>query len=452
MSYLLNLLYVLLLLVVSPVLLYRAVVVGKYRRGWSEKLWGQVPLRRGDRPCFWLHAVSVGEVNVLGRLIDALERRYPDCECIISTTTDSGYDLAVHKYAPRSVCYCPLDFSWAIKRALRRLRPDMLVLTELELWPNLLRLAQRNHVRLAIVNARLSERSFRGYKRIGWLMSRLLRDVDVVAAQTDEYAERFLRLGVRDEAMHVTGNMKFDSVSGDRQHPDVQRLARLAGLDGGAVVFLAGSTIAPEEQLALESFKTLADRYPALRLLLVPRHPERFDDVARLLESSGLLWQRRTDLDRDGPRLEARILLVDAVGELGSWWGTAQIGYVGGSLGSRGGQNMIEPSAYGSAICFGPRTENFRDVVAQLLAAAAARVVHDQEQLTQFVRAALEDPLSAQRMGDAARRLVAGQRGATRATVELLGDGLRRTEQGGGHAVRRPTFADRESRTVNPES
>ncbi len=203
----------------------------------------------------------------------------------------------------------------------------------------------------------------------------------------------------------------------DRGNPATRNLASLAGFADDNIVFLAGSTQEPEEQLAIEAFKRLVTKHPRLRLVIVPRHPERFDAVAQMLDDSTLAWQRRTNLRPDSA---ASILLVDAVGELGAWWGAATIGFVGGSLGTRGGQNMIEPAAYGTAVSFGPNTWNFRDIVSMLLAADAAIVVKNGDELTRFVERCLEEPAFANELGQRARQLVARQVGATRRTIDLL--------------------------------
>ncbi len=422
MPYLLNLVYVLLLLAASPWLVYQAIRKGKYREGFSEKLLGRVPRRISDKPCVWLHAVSVGEVNLLASLIREIASERPDWQCVLSTTTMTGMALAKRKYPHLTVFYCPLDFSWAVRAAVRRIRPCLLVLAELELWPNLVRTARQAGARVAIVNGRLSEHSFRGYRRIRPLAARLLAQVDLVAVQDETYAERFRRLGAPAASVHVTGSMKYDGAETDRDNPATCRLRRLAGFADDDVVFLAGSTQEPEESLCVAAHQQLCAAWPRLRLVLVPRHPDRFEDVARLLDKSGLVWQRRSHLDRQRPNPEARVLLVDAVGELGAWWGTAQIAFVGGSLGSRGGQNMIEPAAYGAAVCFGPNTWNFRDVVDTMLAGGAAVVVGDGEQLATFVRRCLEAPQEAAALGDRAKTLVAGQLGATARTFRLLAD------------------------------
>lgn len=420
MRYILNLVYLLVIVALSPLLLYRAAAHGKYRQGWSQKLFGLVPRRQSRGKCLWLHAVSVGEVNLLAPLLAEIGRRHPAWQCVISTTTATGFATAKKKYPSLSVFYCPLDLSWAVETAMRRVLPDCLVLAELELWPNLIAAARRSGARVAVVNGRLSERSFRGYRRLRRLVAPLLAQIDLVAVQNEEYAERFALLGARRPSLHVTGSMKFDGAQTDRHNAASERLRHLAGIEDGDVVFLAGSTQHPEEEAALAAYVELAGRYPELRLILVPRHPERFDTVAATLDRHGIAWQRRSRLDVDGARPAARVLLVDTVGELGAWWATASIAFVGGSLNHRGGQNMIEPAAYGAAVCFGPNTRNFRDIVELMLARRAAVVVADAAQLTAFVCRCLSDAPFAIELGERARRLVAGQLGATARTLRLL--------------------------------
>jgi 3-deoxy-D-manno-octulosonic-acid transferase len=244
--------------------------------------------------------------------------------------------------------------------------------------------------------------------------------MDLVAAQNQEYADRFLELGACPETVQVTGSVKFDGAQTDRDNAKTRQLAELAGVDAADVVFLAGSTQEPEEALALEAYRQLAGEHPRLRLIITPRHPERFDEVASLLSQSGIAWQRRSELETNGPASDARVLLVDAVGELGAWWGTAHIAYVGGSMGKRGGQNMIEPAAYGAAVSFGPNTANFRDIVAMMLDRDAAVVVQDGKQLTSFVRRCLDEPEFAGRLGQRAQQLVLEQAGAADRTSEMI--------------------------------
>lgn len=418
-SLLLNCVYAGLLVALAPWLVYQAITKQKYRTGLGQKFFGRVPFRPGDRPCAWLHAVSVGEVNLLGTLLRELDRVAPGLECVISTTTITGYEVARKKYPDRVVFYCPLDFSWAVRAAMRRIRPSLLVLAELELWPNLIGAAREQGARVAVINGRLSDKSFRGYRRARPLVAWLLRQIDLIAVQDRQYAERFLALSALAERVKLTGSMKFDGARFDRENPATRELARLAGIEPDDLVFLAGSTGEPEEALALATYRELAPRFPKLRLIVVPRHPERFPEVDALLASSGVAYARRSQLGPNSPA--SRVLLVDTVGELGAWWGTADIAFVGGSLNGRGGQNMLEPSAFAAAVCFGPNTRNFRDIVAILQAADAIEVVADGPGLTRFVERCLIDPQFRTELGRRAAASVREQQGATARTAELLG-------------------------------
>jgi 3-deoxy-D-manno-octulosonic-acid transferase len=420
-SWLLNGFYLALLAVFSPLIVWQAVRTGKYREGFREKFLGLVPRRDGDSPCVWIHAVSVGEVNLIATLLCEWRAVHPNWQFVVSTTSRTGYELAGKKYADLTVFYCPLDFSWAVRTAIRRVRPTMLVLAELELWPNLISATKSHGARVAIVNGRLSDHSFPGYRRIRPFVAHMLRQIDLVATQNEESAERFLALGAPAERVHVTGSLKYDGAQTDRDNPRTASLRQLAKINRDDIVFLAGSTQEPEEQYAIDIFRRLSAQHPRLRLILVPRHPERFDDVAKLLDRSGLPYQRRSLLSDSNSLLDPRSsILVDTVGELGAWWGVASIAFVGGSFGSRGGQNMIEPAAYGAAVSFGSNTRNFRDIVASLLAADAAVVVNDAAELESFVRRCLEDPTSAASFGERAQVLVQSNLGATARTMSRL--------------------------------
>ncbi len=421
----LNFVYLATLFLATPFLLYRSLRQGKYRDGWSAKFFGLVPrlepLADGRRRV-WFHAVSVGEVNLLKPIVAELAAARPDWEFVVSATSKTGFELARQLFGARtSVFYCPLDFTWAVKTALRRLRPDALVLVELELWPNLIAAAKKAGVRVAVVNGRIGDGSFRSYSRVRRFLAPTFGRIDAIVAQDALAAERFRALTPQPERVSVSGSIKFDGVETNRANVATVRLARLAGIGPDDVVFLCGSSQDPEEAAALETFRRLRDEFPALKLIIVPRHKERFEEVARLLEKSGVPWTRRSRLSDEAPEApSSRVLLVDAIGELGAWWGAAQIAFVGGSWGTRGGQNMLEPAGYGAAVSFGPKTRNFRTIVEALLRADAAVVVSDGDEMTAFVRRALADVAFRERLGTAARTLTLQNRGATERTVETL--------------------------------
>ena len=429
MSFLLNLAYGVLLAAVFPVLLYRSLVHGKYRDGWGEKLFGRLPelgnvVSGQDR--YWFHAVSVGEVLLLQSILPELRSRSPEAEIVLTTTTTTGHAVARDKFPEFTVAYFPLDFSWAVRRAISRIQPTQIILVELELWPNFLKAAQQSGIPLSLINGRLSEKSFRGYSKIRWLLKPVLQSFHLLAVQNETYAERFLKLGARAESVHVTGSAKFDRINTDRRNEHTQQLGKAFGLRQSESVFIAGSTQDPEEAIALETWLELRDEFPELRLILVPRHKERFEETARLVESYGLPLLRRSAIDVDevnslsAGNAAKPVILLDTLGELSACWGLADFAFVGGSMGNRGGQNMIEPCAYGAAVCFGPNTRNFRDVVLALLKRKAAKVVEDKSAFKALMRTWLNDRQSATEQGIAAREFVLSQAGASQQTVDLL--------------------------------
>jgi 3-deoxy-D-manno-octulosonic-acid transferase len=426
MRFLLDAVYLLALLVFSPWLLYKALRTGKHRRGLRAKLFGLSPCHLVTlSPCHpvWFHGVSVGEVHLLRQVVAAFRKRYPERPCVVSTTTDTGLAEARRCFPDLAVIHFPFDFSWAVGRTLRAVRPALVVLAESELWPNFLLAARRQGVPVAVVNGRMSPRSFGRYWRLGpvarWLFCRL----ELLAMQTEEYARAVRDLGVPAGRVHVTGSVKFDGTTADRHNPRTEELRRLFGVTAEGLVWVAGSTQAPEEEIVLGVYRRAREAHPDLRLFLVPRQKDRFDEVARLLERSGLPFARRSALPSSFPIPHSPfpIVLVDTIGELGALWGLADVAFVGGSLdGRRGGQNMIEPAAYGAAVVFGPHVWNFRDVAARLVRAGAARQVGGADELEAVVRELLADAAERRRLGAAAAAFVRGQQGATGRTLDLL--------------------------------
>jgi len=439
---LLDIVYVFILVLAFPWLAFKAVRTGKYRAGLAEKFFGTVPARDSDRPCVWFHAVSVGEVLLLKRVVAELARRRPDVEIVISTTTNTGMEVARKNYGeqadgtrsvPATLIYFPLDFSWAVSRAIARVRPDVVALAELELWPNFIAAARRSGARVAVINGRMSPRSHRGYRRLRFFTRRLLAKIDAFAVQTDEYATRFVEIGAPPDRVHVTGSVKYDAVETDRQNSATARLREQFVLRHDELVWVAGSTADPEERIVLDVFAKLRGSHPSLRLILVPRQRDQFDAVARLIESRGFQILRRSRMAvAEGEELQIAncklqianpVVLVDTLGELSAVWGLADIAFVGGSFAPRGGQNMIEPAGYGAAVVFGPGVWNFQDTVDHLLACGGAVQVATAEELGRVVGELAADAGRRQQLGDAARAFVLSQHGATAKTIELL-DGL----------------------------
>jgi 3-deoxy-D-manno-octulosonic-acid transferase len=422
MPLLLDTLYLLLLLLLSPWLFYRALRTGRYRHGLRDKLLGLPAIRNPQSAIrnrtVWFHGVSVGEVHLLRQVIEAFRRRHPERPVVVSTTTDTGFEEARKCFPDLSVIHFPFDFSRAVRRTLRAVDPALVVLAEGELWPNFLLAARHRGVPVAVVNGRMSPRSLRRYRRLGPLSRWLMRRLDLLAMQSDAYAAAVRGLGAAPERVHVTGSVKFDGVTTDRHNPRTETLRQVFGVSENDLVWIAGSTQAPEEQIVIDLFKRLRATHPNLRLFLVPRQKDRFDKVAKLLERAGLPFTRRSSiLD---PR--SSVVLIDTIGELGALWGLADVAFVGGSLdGRRGGQNMIEPAAYGAAVVFGPHVWNFRDVAARLVDAGGAYQVADAAELERATARLLGDVEERQRIGTAAREFVLRQQGATERTIGLLG-------------------------------
>jgi 3-deoxy-D-manno-octulosonic-acid transferase len=438
MPYLLDLLYLLALLVLSPWLLYKTLTTGKYRRGIWSKLFGSshlvIPSPRHPvtpsppyvvtpsprHPVAWFHGVSVGEIHLLRSVVAGFRKRHPDWDCVISTTTDTGFDEACKRFPGVPVFYWPFDFSWAVRRALRHITPALVVLAEGELWPNFVIAAKERGIPVAVINGRMSPRSFRRFARLRRLVGSLLRRVDLFAVQTEEFARCYCALGAVPERVQVTGSVKYDGIAFDRRNSRTQELRRLLAVNDSDLIWIAGSTQAPEEEIALKVFGRLKLKHPDLRLLLVPRQKERFDEVAALLQRSGHRFLRRSNLSAQGADRFA-VILVDTIGELGALWGLADVAFVGGSLdGRRGGQNMIEPAGYGVAVVFGPHVWNFRDTGAALVEAGAAIQIPDADALELAVERVLRDPQERRRLGSAAQDFVRSRQGATERTLKYL--------------------------------
>lgn len=424
MSWLLDFVYFFVLSLLSPWLLYRALRTGRYRRGLRDKLFGLC--ESPSTGAAWFHGVSVGEIHLLRQVITAFRRRYPDIPCVLSTTTDTGYDEARRCFPDLFVFYYPFDFSWAVRRSLHALSPRLIVLAEAELWPNFLMAARRQGVPVAVINGRMSPRSLKRYQWVKPLSRWLFGQLDLLLMQTEHYARAVYFLGVDPERVAVTGNIKFDGVLTDRRNPRTHYLRDVLNVNDDELIWIAGSTQTPEEEIVLRIWQKLRADHPNLRLFLVPRHKERFEEVAHLLMQSGVDFARRSS----DVNLSKLVVLVDTMGELGSLWGLADVAFVGGSLdGRRGGQNMIDPAAFGAAVVFGPHVWNFADTAARLIDAHAACQVADAEQLESMMRTLLEDAEERHRLGAAARAFVQRQQGATEITISYLGHLLKRYQQ-----------------------
>ncbi len=392
-------------------------------RGLRESLAGRFgfgPRRDGDRRCVWIHGVSVGELKAARLLIERLAAARPDCDLVISSTTSAGFALARKLFARHLVIQFPLDPRWIVRRVLDRVRPDLIVLVELEIWPNLLSEAHRRAIPVAIVNTRVSARSFNGYR----LLSRLLPQFDLIAryaVQNEEYATRLRALGVPDAQIQVTGNLKYDTLRTELSPQQLSEARRELGLEVGVPLIVAGSTHAGEEELLLALLPALERLVPAVRLMLAPRHVERIGEVVRAVERAGRRAARVTEL-RTARRAAPpdAIVIADTIGELETFYGLATVAFVGGSLVPRGGHNMLEPAALGIPTLWGPHTDNFVEEVRLLREREGGVTLADGAAVGRELARLLGDRQAAAALGERGRLAVAAIRGGTDKSLEVV--------------------------------
>jgi len=404
------------LAVTAPFWCWQRLRHGKHE-GVRQRL-GRVPerLQGSPRPVIWVHAVSVGEVLAVTPVVQELRSRHPDFRVVVSTVTDTGQQLAVQRFGADDVFYFPVDFAFAVENYMRMLRPSLVVVAETEFWPNFLRLAKKSGARIAVINARISDRSFPGYRRVRSLLRHVLANVDLFLAQTPEDRDRLVAIGATPERVRVSGNLKFELTA----HAQPALIGRLrTALDAGNAgpLLVAGSTVEGEEPLVVAALQRVLARYADAVMVLAPRHPERFPEVAKLLESSGVKFWRRSQWKDEA--LCGGIFLLDSIGELASVYDLADVAFVGGSLVPRGGHNILEPASAGVATLVGPHTENFRDIVNLFRQANAVRVVTADTLAPTFLELLAGDSVRSQ-LGRAAADVFKANAGAKQATLAAL--------------------------------
>jgi 3-deoxy-D-manno-octulosonic-acid transferase len=411
----------------APWWLVQMARLGKYRAGLPERL-GRVPSRivqNATGPVIWIHAVSVGEALAISELVSRLRARFATARILISTTTQTGQKLAAERFGAGNVFYFPLDFAFAIRPYLRRLKPDVIVLAETEFWPNFIRLAHSSGAKIIVTNARISDRSFPRYRRFAALMRPVLRQIDAFLTQSKTDAERLVEIGAPADRVIVAGNLKFEVKPPDTSHGIVRDLAKAFERDSFAPVIVAGSTVEGEEPIVLDAFRKLLSAYPTSRLLLAPRHRERFESVASLLETSGISFARRSKLAGDLAELKpGSVLLLDSIGELSAIYSLADIAFVGGSLVPRGGHNILEPAYFGKAIVVGPHTENFRDIVSYFTAEDAVLICEPEELADRWL-ALLREPGVRKQFGERGRAVFQQRSGATDRTMDAIAERMK---------------------------
>jgi 3-deoxy-D-manno-octulosonic-acid transferase len=413
-------LYSLLMVVLAPaafaVVLCRGLRDRSYWQNLGERFgWGRFA---GDSPSIWLHAVSLGEVAAAAALVRALRDRYPDIPFVLSTATPTGRARAQTLFGDEiEIRFLPYDTPGSVARFLTRVRPRLAIIMETELWPNLLYECRRRGVPVVLASARLTPKSVSRYRRLGTLFSGAVAATTLIAAQTSEDAERFVAIGAARARTHVIGNVKFDMRLGDSSIEQGRDLRRR--WVGARPAWVAGSTHQGEEEQMLNAHAALCLTLPDALLLLVPRHPQRFESVANLLSRRGISFDRRSSAAAARP--DAQVLLVDSVGELAAFYAACDVAFVGGSLVPVGGHNLLEPAALGVPVITGPYNANSGDIARLLLQIGGAVQVADAEALALALRRFFADPDSRQRAGGAGRKFVEQHRGSVARLLKLIG-------------------------------
>lgn len=444
MRWLADVVYLLAGLLYLPIALYQALILGKNRHGWGERLGFVRSFDPGKRR-IWIHAVSLGEINATPRLVETLNERLPDTEIVLSTTTDTGFARSLELYGANRVFRFPLDFSPVIARVLQRVQPSIIVLVELEVWYNLVRRATRRGIPVVVINGRLTPRSAKRLGRLGRPVRSMFGDLAWVGAQDEVIGKRFRALGVPPDRIEVTSSLKWDSAAVTDQVDGADALARALGLDRSRPLWVCGSTGPGEEAIILDAYRRLLrDSLGLARnsqpgsttngnaavpiLAIVPRKPERFAEVARIIERGGFTCIRRSD-HRDGVIVEqageSAVILGDTMGELRKFYSLADVVFVGRTLVEMGGSDPMEVAALGKPIVVGPHIDNFRLPVAALSSADALRSVDSGDALAAAVEGILQDKALAEGLGSRARDVVISHQGATQRTacaiVRMLG-------------------------------
>ena len=409
------------LIVLIPHFLLQALAHGKYIAGLRQRL-GSVPPVNG-KPVIWLHCVSVGETQAARPLAQRVKQQFPHHALVVSTITLTGQKLAhdVFRTTAEGVFYFPFDWRWSVRRALKTINPAAVLIMETELWPNFLRECKARRIPVALVNGRISRQSFRRYQLIRFFLRRVLSCLSLAVMQSEKDAGRLLALGMNEDKLYTAGNLKFDAEVAEGMTAKTTELRERFGLQSEMPLILAASTHAPEEEVLLESIRQLQ---PA-RLMIAPRHPERFNEVAALIQKSGLSWTRRTAA-ATADDANAIVILLDTIGELPATYSLADVVFVGGSIVDRGGHNVLEPAAAGAAVVTGAHTHNFHAIVDLMCEAKAIVQLPPVEnsaaapELTHVLKNLLANTAERHELGRRAKQLVTDNQGAADRTINFI--------------------------------
>ena len=425
MKYIIDLAYLLAALAFSPKAVYRMLRHKRYRAGWSERL-GKICRKQPANKCIWIHAVSVGEINAAKTIIEQLQHQFTNYEIALSTTTDTGFARAKQLYKDTlSVFYFPLDFSFTMKRAFKNINPNICLLMELEVWPNLLAIAKELNIPVVVVNGRISDKSFPKYKLIKSITKKIFQKTTLILAQTDEYAKRFKALGAPPKNVYVTGSLKYDTAQIADKIEGADVLDEKLNIRKNQRLWVAGATGNDEEVLLLRIYMKLIaqERFSSLRLAIIPRKPERFDEVAQLISQFGLPMIRYSQVKDNPtpPKTDSRtVILGDTMGDLRKFYSLATVIFVGRSLVPMGGSDMAEAAALGKCTIFGLHTFNFKQTVDDLLKDNGAIRVKNENELLEIIQKCLTEPDYAKQIARNGQNVIRKNQGATQRTIDQI--------------------------------
>ena len=409
----------------SPFLCFMLFIRPKYRKGLIQKL-GFLPGKalvslKGKQP-IWIHAVSVGEVMAAIPLIRELKKKYPGEKLVISTVTDTGnYTARQQVKEADAVIFFPFDYPGIVRKVITRVRPRLFITLETEIWPNFLRELNRLKIPAIMVSGRISSNSYRQYRFFSFFFKRVLENISFFCMQSETDASRIAAIGARPERLRITGNLKLNQNIPIRIPEDKKGLFLSLNLREGQNIFIAGSTHRGEEEIILAVFRELKKEFPDLILLLAPRHPERFSEVASLLQGMGFNSIRRTEISlSSGGRGEVEVILLDTIGELFKFYGIGTVIFIGGSLVPIGGHNILEPAIYKKAVLFGPHMDNFSDISQILSSTGAGICVGNEKELLTRARALLLDEGLRESLGKAALKVIEENQGALHKSIEVI--------------------------------
>lgn len=421
MSKLLDVLYFLALCITLPYFIIRAFWDPYFYQKKVMPRLRPLPSRSRRKPCLWVHGVSVGEVLAVDNFVNSLEKELPGYEVVISTTTTTGYGVALKTFPDKGVFYYPLDFSGMVRRAFERVHPTVVLLVELEVWPNFLEVARSMEIPVMVINGRITEKSFGRYSKLPPFFRKVFQNVSRYCVQSPEYAQRFKKLGVSPENIRITGNLKYDNAfTGDPGELEEEMLQSLT-LDRDCDIIIGGSTHPGEEEILVDIFQELKKDFPSLQLILAPRHPRRVPEIVKMIRSKGedvILRSSIPKKERSLANLKKKIILIDTIGELSKIYAVASVVFVGGSLIPRGGHNMLEPAALGKPILVGPYTDNFKKIVDFLNSHRAIEIVPDGTSLMEKIRFYLGDEEARRNLAKRAKASIEESTGATKITLE----------------------------------